>query len=115
MEFGEVLAMVILFIGAPWAIFTGIAKVRASNHPSTQAGSALRMSELHRLIEQAVAGATAPLIARIETLEAIVTDEDAPSDSHGRAGRIDVELLGEGSEEAPDPVHETAGPRSVRS
>lgn len=115
MEFGEVLAMVILFIGAPWAIFTGIAKVRASNHSSTQDGSALRMSELRRLIDQTVAEATAPLVARIETLEAIVTDEDAPSGNYGRAGRIDAELLDAGFEEAPDPVHERAGPRSVRS
>ncbi|MEO0559337.1 MAG: hypothetical protein AAF170_14260 [Bacteroidota bacterium] len=88
MEFGEILAMLIVFVGAPWAVFTGIAKVKATNAAkSVGSGSGLRMSELKAMVEDAVEDATSPLRARIEHLEAIATeDEDATR-------RLDAALL----------------------
>lgn len=89
MEFGEVLAMFIVFVGGPWAVFTGIAKVRAAGAAkAVKASGGLRRSELAAMVDDAVAEATAPLRARIEHLEAIITDEDAAA-----AKRLDAALL----------------------
>ena len=88
MEFSEIVAMLIVFVGAPLAVFTGIAKVKATGvTKSVRSGAGLRMSELKGLVEDAVADATAPLRARIESLEAIVTE-----DEHS-ARRLDAALL----------------------
>lgn len=107
MEFSQVLALVILFIGAPWTIFTGVAKVKASQARGALNGGELRMSELRRLIDTAVEEATEPLLARIETLEAIVTDEDPAA--MGPAGRIDATVLDPALDtETPAPVRRTA-------
>jgi hypothetical protein len=77
MGFFEFLAMftavTAIFVGLPWALFTGIARVKAAGAGD---GTELRVSELQGLIDEAVAEATAPLVARIETLEAIVTDDE---------------------------------------
>ncbi len=68
-------AMFALFVGLPWAVFSGIAKVKAAG--SSREGESLRKSELEALIQEAVAEAVEPFQRRIETLEAIATDEDA--------------------------------------
>ena len=71
--FAMITSILAVFVAAPWVVFTGIAKVRAAR---ADEGAELRMSELRGLIDDAVAEATAPLAARIETLEAIVTDDE---------------------------------------
>lgn len=88
MEFGEILAMLIVFVGGPWSVFTGIAKVKAAG--TSKAGGGIRRSELEAMVEDAVADATAPLRARIESLEAIVTDEEGAATK-----RLDAALLDE--------------------
>ena len=93
MVFTEVFAIAAIFIGAPWAVFTGIAKVKAAN---AKQGAGMRMSELRQLVDEAVADATAPLRARIETLEAIATE-----DEHATR-RLDAALLAD--LEAPEPT-----------
>ncbi len=86
---GEVIAAVALFVGMPWAVFTGIAKVKAANAVGRgrTGGSEIRKSELEALIGNAVDDATAPLVRRLEILEAIATDDDAAMD------RIDPAVL----------------------
>jgi len=108
MEPGELFAMLIVFVGAPWAVFTGIAKVKATGAAkSVKSGAGLRMSELKSMVDDAVADATAPLRARIESLEAIVIDEDATS-------RLDAALLADLEGDRDD--DELVGSRSrVRS
>ena len=88
---GEVIAALALFVGMPWAVFTGIAKVKAAKAGE---GAELRMSELRGLVEDAVAEAAAPLAARIETLEAIVTD-DEPSARRPLVDALPDDDLGE--------------------
>ena len=83
----------------PWAVFSGIAKVKAAGAVGRSGeGQELRASELRHMIEQSVEEATAPLVRRIETLEAIATDDEP----HGRrsqpgraggAGRLDPATL----------------------
>ena len=109
MEFGEIVAMLIVFVGGPWAVFTGIAKVKAAGAAnSIKSGSGLRMSELKGLVEDAVADATAPLRARIEHLEAIATEDDHSS------RRLDAALLADLQSDLDD--HEMArSPRRVTS
>lgn len=82
--------MLIVFVGGPWAVFTGIAKVKAAGVAKTVRSGGLRRSELKAMVEDAVADATAPLRARIQSLEAIVTDEDDAA-----AKRLDAALLDE--------------------
>lgn len=84
MHFGEVLAALILFVGAPWAVFSGIAKVKAAG---AKQSAGMRLSELKALVDEAVADATAPLVERIEVLEAIATE-----DEHATR-RLDAALL----------------------
>ncbi|GAB5535738.1 MAG: hypothetical protein Rubg2KO_19870 [Rubricoccaceae bacterium] len=99
MEFGEILAMLIVFVGAPWAVFTGIAKVKATNAAKTvSSGSGLRMSELKAMVEDAVADATGPLRARIESLEAIVTEDEDATRRLDAALLADLEGDGDGDE-----------------
>jgi hypothetical protein len=80
MDPGEVLAVLgtlgILFVVFPAVLINGIAKVKAAKASARGGGDALRMSELHALIEDAVARETAHLRARVETLEAIATARD---------------------------------------
>ena len=80
---GEVIAAIALFVGMPWAVFTGIAKVKAAGLTGGRQGGGegteLRASELRSMIESSVEEATAPLVRRIETLEAIATG-DEPGD-----------------------------------
>ena len=96
MGFAELLAAVALFVGTPWAVFTGIAKVKAAGASGRGGdGQELRASELRRMIEASVEEATAPLVRRIETLEAIATDEEpgrAGAQTAG-AGRLDPATL----------------------
>ncbi|PAP77308.1 hypothetical protein [Rubrivirga marina] len=86
---GEVIAALALFVGMPWAVFSGIAKIKAASHGGggSREGASLRKSELEAIIGTAVEDATAPLIRRVETLEAIVTQEEAAMD------RIDPAVL----------------------
>ena len=104
MDVTELFAIFAVFIGLPWAVFAGIAKVKAANAAGRVGeGTELRASELRRMIEASVEEATAPLVRRIETLEAIVTDDEpegrrsqprpARVAEPARAGRLDPALL----------------------
>ena len=96
------MAAIALFVGAPWAVFTGIAKVKAAG--SSGRGQGMRRSELEALIRAAVEDEVAPLRRRLETLEAIVTDEDAATDRIDPAVLADVlepDGAREGRVEAP--------------
>lgn len=91
------MAAIALFVGLPWAVFTGIAKVKAAGGGG---GTSLRKSELEAIIETAVEDATSPLRRRVEALEAIVTSEDpAPA-------RLDPAVLADalGDPEAEEPA-----------
>lgn len=99
----EVMAAFALFVGTPWAVFTGIAKIKAAGGGSG-GGTSLRRSELEAIIETAVEDATAPLVRRVETLEAIVTQEEAAMD------RIDPAVLAD----ALDHDAEEEGPIGAR-
>ncbi|MDT0632454.1 hypothetical protein [Rubrivirga litoralis] len=88
MDITELFAIFAVFIGLPWAVFAGIAKVRAANAVGRGGGEELRASELRAMIEASVEEATAPLVRRIETLEAIATDDEP-----ARAGRLDPATL----------------------
>lgn len=94
MNFAELLAFVALFVGTPWAVFSGIAKVKAAKGLE---GASLKTSELEAIVRRAVDNATEPLRRRLEAVEAIVTDDD-PADR--RAGRLDPAALAD----AFDPV-----------
>ena len=82
---GEVIAALALFVGAPWAVLSGIAKIKAAGGEG--GGEAMRKSELEALVREAAEEAAAPLRRRVETLEAIVTQEDEAMD------RIDPAVL----------------------
>lgn len=103
---GEVIAAIALFVGMPWAVFTGIAKVKAASvvGHAQSGGSEIRKSELQALIGDAVDDATAPLVRRIEILEAIATEENAAMD------RIDPAVLSD----TLDLGAEEEGPAAVR-
>lgn len=94
------MAAIALFVGMPWAVFTGIAKVKAAGRgPGEPAGrNQLRRSELEVMIEDAVDDATAELRRRIETLEAIAIDEERAQD------RLDAAVLADALE--PDDLEE---------
>ena len=104
MEFVDVIAILSVFVGAPWAIFSGIAKVKAAGGE----GESLRRSELEALVQDAVAQATEPLQRRIETLEAIATDVDADT------RRLYAAVLADALEPDPDPVDPAAVRRRAR-
>lgn len=77
MPAAEVVALLSIFIGLPWVVFSGIAKIKAAGSgASGTGGSEIRKSELEALIEASVEQATAPLLRRVDVLEAILTDED---------------------------------------
>ena len=101
MDFVGVIAILSIFIGLPWIIFAGIAKVRGAGDGG---GTSLRKSELEAIVEAAVETATAPLVRRVETLEAIVTQEDEAMD------RIDPAVLAD----ALDHDAEETGPAAAR-
>ncbi len=86
----DVAFVLALFIGLPWAVFTGIAKVKAAT--LTGQSDTMRKSELDAMIQAAVDDAVAPFQRRIETLEAIAIDEDAPR------ARLDAALLADDTE-----------------
>ncbi|MDT7857103.1 hypothetical protein RQM47_10660 [Rubrivirga sp. S365] len=89
MDITGLFAIFAVFIGLPWAVFAGIAKVKAANAAGRGGeGTELRASELRAMIEASVEEATAPLVRRIETLEAIATDDEP-----ARAGRLDPATL----------------------
>ena len=114
MGFEELLAAVALFVGMPWAVFSGIAKVKAASRGE---GDSLRKSELEAMIQDAVAQAVEPFQRRIETLEAIATDEDAGQ------RRLDAAVLAgafpggvaDALEPDVEPADSAAVPRRVRS
>ena len=61
--------MLSIFIGLPWVVFSGIAKVKtAGSRSSGKGGSGIRKSELEALIAVSVEEATAPLLRRVEVL-----------------------------------------------
>ena len=115
MDVTELFAIFAVFIGLPWAVFAGIAKVKAANAVGRAGESTeLRASELRRMIEDSVEEATTPLVRRIETLEAIATDDEpqrsgprpaqAAEPLPGGAGRLDPALLDDDPETDADPV-----------
>ena len=107
MDFTTIFVVLTIFVGAPWALFTGIAKVKGASAASGSGkGSTLRKSELTALVEEAVAEATAPLRTRIETLEAIATE-----DEHATR-RLDAALLAD--LEGPESAREDDAPAVVR-
>ena len=124
MEFFEFLTVIGVVIGGPWALFTGIAKVKAAGATGRSGGEGteIRASELRRMIEASVDEATAPLVRRIETLEAIVTDDD-PGDrvrlsdtQPAGAGRLDPATLADVFDTDFDEDHEVpAARRRARS
>ena len=88
----DIVFAVALFVGLPWAVFTGLAKVEAAK---AKEGGGLRASELEALVRSAVADAVDPLRQRIETLEAIATDDEPRRVSLGGPGddRLDPAVL----------------------
>lgn len=95
-------------LGVPTVIFKGIRSVReVKAREGTGGGTTMRAGELRRMIADAVAEAAEPLERRVETLEAIVTDE-APTSRLG--GRLDQGVLrdvfedDEADREASDPA-----------
>ena len=95
-------ALFAIFIGMPWAVFSGIAKVKAAS--ASGEGEGLRKSELEAMIRDAVEEAVEPFQRRIETLEAIAIDEDEPQ------RRLDAALLADVLE-SPDKREEPAAVR----
>ena len=106
MDLVGVIAILSLFIGLPWVVFAGIAKVKAAQGGSS--GSSLRKSELEAIIGVAVEDATAQLRRRVETLEAIVTQEDAAMD------RIDPAVLADALDHDAEAEAPTAARRRTR-
>ena len=100
-----VLVMFILFVLFPAVV--GAAVVNAKK--AKAGGEEMRLSDLERLIEAAVEDATGPLVRRIETLEAIVTDDD-PAGPARQPGRIDPAALADALGETED----AEGPAAVR-
>lgn len=80
-----IFASLITLVGMPWVIFWGIAKLRAQQ--SGAGGTQLRRSDLEAIIGAAVEEANAPVIRRLEALEAIATDEEVAQ------SRIDAAVL----------------------
>ncbi len=101
----EVIATIAFLVGMPWVIFAGFAKVKRASAPE---GAALRASELEALIRAAVEDAVEPMRQRVETLEAIVTDDEPGG------GRLDPAVLADVLE--PDePAASAAGRRRTRA
>lgn len=91
---GEVIAVIVLFAVLPAILVRGIAQVKAAKYRAggETGGEALRKSELHGMIEEAVAEATAPLEARVAELEAQLAVEDGRIDPSILAGVLDADL-----------------------
>ena len=99
---GEVIATLAFLIGMPWVIFSGVAKVKAAK-AMEQGG--LRASELEALVRSAVADAVDPLRQRIETLEAIATDDEPRRADDGRLDpAVLADVLGADSVPHEEPV-----------
>ena len=105
---GEVIAALALFVGMPWAVFSGIAKIKAADGGGSRDGASLRKSEREAIIGAAVEDATAPLRRRVETLEAIVTQEDGAMD------RIDPAVLADALDHDAEAAAPTAARRRTR-
>ena len=105
---GEVIAAIALFVGMPWAVFTGIAKIKAAGGGAPARGRAggpeIRKSELEAMIDRAVDESTQSLVRRIEVLEALATEDDLAMD------RIDPAVLAD----ALDHEAEAEGPAAAR-
>lgn len=95
-------AIFAIFIGMPWAIFSGVAKIKKATAGSE--GESLRKSELEAMIQSAVEEAVEPFQRRIETLEAIAIDDEAPQ------RRLDAAALAD----AFDPIDTGDEPAAVR-
>ena len=67
--------MFILFVIFPAVLFNGIASVKKARLKDGEKGGEIRASELRRMIEAAVAAATAGLAARVTDLEERLGDE----------------------------------------
>ena len=85
----DVVGIIAVFVGLPWVVFSGIAKVKAAKAAE---GVGMRASELDALVRRSVADAVGPLQRRIETLEAIATD-DEPSRSRLDPGPLAADPL----------------------
>ena len=90
-----VLVMFILFVLFPAVVGSMVVSARKAGGGR---GEELRLSELERLIDAAVEDAAAPLRRRIETLEAIVTDDEPDRQRLDPAALADA--LGEPDEPA---------------
>ena len=98
----DIVFAVALFVGLPWAVFTGLAKVEAAK---AKEGGGLRASELEALVRSAVADAVDPLRQRIETLEAIATDDEPRRADDGRLDpAVLADVLGADSVPHEEPV-----------
>ena len=115
----DIIEVLAIFVGLPWAVFAGIAKVKAAK--AVEQGG-LRASELQALVRSAVADAVDPLRQRVETLEAIATDDEPrrrTSDTAGD-GRLDPAVLagafpsGGADVSGADPAEERVARRRAR-
>ena len=104
------MAAIALFVGMPWAVFSGIAKIKAASAPERRGRDAggLRRSDLEDIVRTAVEDATQPLVRRLETLEAIVTDEEPE-------GRLDPAVLADALEPDLDEDAPVAARRRTRA
>ncbi|MGB3544288.1 hypothetical protein [Rubrivirga sp.] len=98
-------SVVALFVVMPWIVIQGIVKIRSANRSSS--ATELRRSDLEAIVAEAVEDATSPLIRRLETLEAIVTDE---SDLEVGPSRLDAAVLADALGDLEDDVD---GPAAV--
>ena len=103
----DIVAVIAVCVGLPWAVFTGIAKVKMASRKAE--GDSLRKSELETLIRDAVDEAVEPLQKRIETLEAIAIDDDAPQ------RRLDAAVLADALEPDLDLEEPAVVQRRARS
>ena len=95
-------SIVSLFVVMPWIIANAFRK--------RSGGAEMRRSELDALIEEAVAEATAPLVRRIETLEAIATATDSETER-----QLDPAVLADVLEPGPEVESQSVGPRRSRA
>ena len=103
MEFFEFLTVVIVLLGVPTVVFSGIKGIIAAKARENESsgGSTLRASELRAMVEAAVEDATEPLEERIRLLEEELSTGE---------GRIDPSVLAE----AFDEPEEVEAPRPRR-
>ncbi|WP_412063259.1 hypothetical protein [Rubrivirga sp. IMCC45206] len=107
MEFFELLTVAAIFIGMPWVVFTGVAKVKGANRSG--GGSEIRRSELQAMIRDAVDDAIPDIERRLQSLEAIAINEDLAQD------RIDSSILADALDHDEFDDHAKVGRRRERS